>query len=122
MRDNCRGFFFTILLSSFLITFLCLIIFLFIKTLAYIWNGYEPDKMLDGDIVTFFHSIDETVADEWIQIDMLEEIAVKKILVLRKYPPNSWIRKMRKYSFLIGGVCISAWSRAGGKFNFRQTS
>ena len=35
---------------------------------------------------------------------------------------NYWIRKIRKNSCLIGGVCICASSLAGGKFNFWQTS
>ena len=41
--------------------------------------------MLDGDAKTYFHSAYPPVANEWIQIDMLKEIEVKKIIVLRKF-------------------------------------
>ena len=42
-------------------------------------------NLVDGDIDTYFYSAHPAISNDWVQIDMLKEISVKKILVIRKY-------------------------------------
>lgn len=65
---------------------ICSFYFALLSSSCLVYNSFLPKNVLDGDVITYvyYHSAFPAIGDDWLQIDMLEERTVHKILTMSR--------------------------------------
>ena len=51
---------------------------------AYNYSGFEPNKVLDGDTGTFYHSAGLN-QEQWLKLELTEPQDVEKVIIINRY-------------------------------------